>query len=265
MAKEANGAGNGGRKAKVQNGHGQKAADQKRGQTNAKARTQGQRPSPESKSLFHGAEAVTALAVQEHKTSQFKTKMILGLILILVASLSWNSVQSWTRPEPKLLGMTTDGRVQELPLLDKPLSNRQVLIDWVKRHIPEMYDWNYANFRGELNQLLEFMRPVTLDSFRQQLDQSGILKRVREDFLILQGRITDDPLVQNEFVAQGTRVWVIEIPMRLIYESGEKKDGQRERITQDIIFRAYVARANPMEYPGGLILAKFEVSGRGRN
>ncbi|TBW57353.1 type IV secretion protein IcmL [Marinobacter halodurans] len=205
-----------------------------------------------------------ALVVMGHNTSRLKTRLIVGLFLVAAVSLTWNSVQNWTRPEPKLLGMTTDGRIQELPLLDKPLANRQVLIDWVRRHIPTMYDFNYANYHGELNKLLKFMKPVTLDSFREMLDKSGILDRVTSDFLILQGRIVDEPLVQNDFVVKGTRVWVVEIPMKLIYDAGEKERGRRERINQDIIFKAYIARANPLEYPGGLILAKFGVSPRKR-
>lgn len=221
---------------------------------------QPERPQPQS--LGHGGEALAALAVNIHKTSRFKTKLVLALLAALTFSLAWNAVQNWTQPEPKLLGMTEDGRVQDLPLLDEPLDNRQVLIDWTRRHIPKMYDFNYANYRGELNKLLEFMKPNTLDSFRSMLDESGILDRVTDDFLILQGRITDEPLVQDEVVAAGTRVWVVEIPMTLIYDSGDEEDGQREQISQDILFRAWVARANPMEFPGGLMLAKFEVSGR---
>ncbi|MFB2351685.1 DotI/IcmL/TraM family protein, partial [Priestia megaterium] len=73
-----------------------------------------------------------------------KGRMILGLTILLVAMVIWNAVLSATRPEPKLLGMTSDGRIQELPLLDAPLDSQQVLFDWVRRNIPSLYDFNYA-------------------------------------------------------------------------------------------------------------------------
>src|SRR5690554_6800386 len=97
---------------------------------------------PEDKPMVYGAEALAALTVSEARLSRLKGRMILGLTLLLVAMVIWNAVLSATRPEPKLLGMTNDGRVQELPLLDAPLDSQQVLFDWVRRNIPSLYDFN---------------------------------------------------------------------------------------------------------------------------
>lgn len=217
---------------------------------------------PELVPAVHGAEMYAALAVREKTFSRFKGKVILGLLLLCIFSLAWNSVQNWTRPEPKLLAMTTDGRIQPLPLLDEPLDNRQTLVDWVRRNIPDLYEFNYANYRGKLNENLSFMQPRTLQSFQRMLNESGILPRVREDFLILRANISNEPLLVGEQVYEGVRVWLMEIPMNLIYDSGEVQNNRRQRVTQRIVFRAWIARANPMEYDGGLMLAKFAVMPR---
>lgn len=75
----------------------------------------------------HGAEALAALVVSAQKSSRFKNKVILILLTICVFSLSWNAVQNWTRPEPRLLATTADGRFMPLPLLDAPIESRSTL------------------------------------------------------------------------------------------------------------------------------------------
>lgn len=207
----------------------------------------------------HGAEIYAALAVREKNYSRFKGFVIIGLLLICIFSLAWNSVQNWTRPEPKLLAVTTDGRFQPLPLLDEPLENRQMIVAWVQRNLPKLYEFNYANYRGKLNENLEFMRPRTLQSFQQMLEESGILPGVREDFLILRANIANEPLIVGEQVYEGVRIWLVEVPMNLIYDSGQVENNRRQRVTQRIVFRAWIARANPLQFDGGLMLAKFSV------
>lgn len=212
--------------------------------------------------VYHGAEALAALVVSEKKNARQKNWFILLLLTVCAFSLSWNAVQNWTRPEPKLLATTADGRIQPLPLLDAPIDSRQTLVNWAKRNIPPLYEFNYANYRGELNKNLAVMRPQTLQSFQEMLNKSGILPKVLSEFLILRANTADEPLVLGTDVYDGVRIWIIETPLNLIYESGDVKNGQRERIVQKIVFRSWVARANPMEYDGGLMLAKFSVQPR---
>lgn len=213
-------------------------------------------------SHIHGAEALAALTVAESKLSRFKGRVVLGLTLALSLSLTWNSIQSATRPEPKLLATTADGRIQPLPLLDSPVESRQVLLDWTRRNIPSLYDFNYANFRSQLNKGLDFTRRPTLENFQEDLNKSGILSKVRNEFLILRANLVNEPVILSETVVQGRRVWVMEVPLDLIYDSGEVKNGQRQKINQPIVFTAWIARANPIEFDGGLMLAKYSVKTR---
>lgn len=229
------------------------------------AKSSRQQKDPSSSAMVpahHGAEALAALVVSAQKIARFKNYVILILLTICVFSLSWNAVQNWTRPEPKLLATTADGRFMPLPLLDAPIESRSTLANWAKRNIPPLYEFNYSNFRGSLNKNLSIMRPQTLQSFQEMLNASGILPKVRNEFLILRANMAGEPLVLGTEVFQGVRIWIIETPLNLIYESGNVENGQRERIVQRIVFRSWVARANPMEYDGGLMLAKFSVQPR---
>jgi intracellular multiplication protein IcmL len=232
-------------------------------------KSEGARPTkpaaqPNGKQSLHGAEAVAALVVVSTNFSRFKNWMILLLVAVTLFSLAWNSVQFATQPEPKLLGMTSDGRIQELPLLDAPIDSRSVIIEWAGRNIPKLYDFNYVNYRGQLNKSLEFTAQNTLLSFQRMLDQSGILPKVRDEFLILRAVVENEPVVLGEDVIKGVRVWLVELPINLIYDSGatEADNKRRRQITQKIIFRAWIARASPLEYDGGLMLAKFVVQPR---
>ncbi|KXS55109.1 MAG: IcmL protein [Marinobacter sp. T13-3] len=238
-----------------------KAPPRKTGKKSAPP-TKGKPTGLEEVPVYHGAEALAALTVAESKHSRFKGRVVLGLTLALAASLGWNSVQTATRPEPKLLATTVDGRIQELPLLDAPIESRQVLLDWVRRNIPDLYDFNYVNFRAQFNQALDFTRRATMEAFYQDLNDSGILPKVRKEFLILRANIVQDPVITNEKIIQGRRVWIVEVPMNLVYDSGDVQNGKRQRITQPILFTAWVARANPLEFDGGLMLAKYSISNR---
>jgi len=213
-------------------------------------------------SHLHGAEALAAMSVSESKLSRFKSKVILGLTLCLMLSLGWNSIQSATRPEPKLLATTADGRIFPLPLLDAPIESRTVILDWTRRNIPTLYDLDYVNYRSSLNKALDFTRRKTLDSFNDDLVTSGILTKIQDEFLILRANIVNEPVIINEQLIQNRRVWIIEVPMDLIYDSGDVVQGQRKKITQPILFTAWIARANPVEFDGGLMLAKYNVQNR---
>lgn len=212
--------------------------------------------------MVYGAEALAAATVSESKLSKLKSRLILLLVALVFGLLVWVSVLEASRPEPRLLGMTVDGRIQELPLLDAPLESRQILMDWVRRNIPDLYDWNYANYRAELDKARAYTQQITLDQFRTDLQESGVLTQVINDFLILRANIVNEPVVINETTVKGRRLWVVEIPMTLVYDSGEVRDGQRRRINQDILFTAWVVRSNVLEYDSGLMLAKYAIQPR---
>ena len=228
----------------------------------AAAKRQAKPEMPKDVPMVYGAEAIAAITVSEAKLSRFKGRAILALLLICVSLVFWNAALHASKPEPKLLGVTQDGRFQELPLLDEPLESRQVLIDWVRRNIPDLYDWNYANYRKELNEARDYTQQVTLEKFKTDLETSGVLPKVLNDFLILRANIVDEPVVVNETEVKGRRLYVVEIPLRLIYDSGEVENGQRRRINQDILFTAWVVRANVLEYDAGLMLAKYAIQQR---
>lgn len=128
--------------------------------------------------------------------------------------------------------------------------------------MPNLFNFNYVNYRSQLQNALDFTQPVTLDRFREDIDSSGILGKVRDEFLILRATIVNEPLIVKEFVNKGRRIWVVEIPMDLIYDSGEVRDGSRRRINQNILFTAWIARSSIMEYDGGLMLAKYSIKTR---
>jgi len=213
-------------------------------------------------SMIHGAEALAALTVAESKLARAKSRIILGLFVLTIALIGWNATLQASKPEPKLLGMTVDGRVQPLPLLDEPLESRQILIDWVRRNIPDLYDWNYANFATEWNKARNYTQQVTLEEFTSDLESSGILSKVRNEFLILRANITNEPVIVDETITSGRRLYVVEIPMTLVYDSGDVEAGHRRQINQDILFTAWVVRASVLEYDGGLMLAKYAVQQR---
>ena len=214
---------------------------------------------PEQTSMIYGAEALAALTVAESKLSRFKGRVILILVIFALGLLFWNVTLHATKPEPRLLAVTKDGRYQPLPLLDEPLESRQVLMDWVRRNIPDLYDWNYANFGAELNKMRDYVQQITLEEFADDLEASGILSKVQSEFLILRASITNEPLIVNETVINGRRVYVVEIPMRLVYDSGDVSAGKRRQINQDILFTAWIVRASILEYDAGLMLAKYSV------
>lgn len=214
---------------------------------------------PKDVPMVYGAEALAALTVAESKNARLKSKFILFLLILCVALIGWNAILHASKPEPKMLGMTVDGRIQELPLLDEPLESRQILMDWTRRNIPDLYDWNYSNFRAELNKARDFVQQVTLEEFSTDLEESGILPKVRKEFLILRANITNEPVVVNETTVKGRRLYVLEIPMTLVYDSGDIEAGQRRQINQDILFTAWVVRASILEYDAGLMLAKYAV------
>lgn len=217
---------------------------------------------PKERPMVYGAEALAALTVSESRLSKLKGRMILGLTVLLTVMVIWNAVLSASRPEPKLLGMTNDGRIQELPLLDAPLESRQLLFDWVRRNIPSLYDFNYANYQSQIGKARDFTEKVTLESFMEDMESSGILRKVKNDFLILRANIVNEPIVTSESMIKGRRMWVVEVPMNLVYDSGDVQDGRRRQINQPILFTAWVVRANVLEYDGGLMLAKYEISER---
>jgi len=219
----------------------------------------------DSTKVYHGAEAVAALVVSAQAQARTKTKIILVLMAVLSLSLIWNTIQSATRPEPKLLAVTNDGRVQPLPLLDAPIDNRATIVDWARRNLPKLYDFNYVNYQAALNKNLDFTGKKTNESFISMLNSAGILSKVVDEFLIMRATIAAEPIITKEMVVGGTRVWVVETPMNLIYDSGEVRDNQRRQIEQPIVFKAWIARASPVQYEGGLMLAKFEVLPRHGN
>lgn len=223
-------------------------------------------PAGAGSKLIHGAEALMTLVVAESRHSRFKSNLILGLIGLVVILAIAVSVQSASRPEPKILGLDNKGQVIPLPLLDQPYYTAEQVTSWVKEEIPELYKFSYSDYREQLNKHLSIMRPATLQAFVNMLSDSGILPKVREESLNLRAVPVNNAVIHGEGKVDGVHVWVTEIPLDLIYDSGvvDTTTRQRKQIVQPIVFRAWVARASLLEFKDGKILAKFEVLQRNR-
>jgi len=157
--------------------------------------------------------------------------------MILLGSIALNFVQGvvigyhYTHPvPPKYFASTSDGRLIEIVALDKPNMSSSSVAQWIVRAINEIYSFDYARYKGELNEAgTKYFTPEGFKEFVHSMNSQGVLDTIIRKRLVVKTVVTSAPALEDEGLHGGVYTWKFTVPIIISYQ-GASIDNKREKV-----------------------------------
>lgn len=147
------------------------------------------------------------------------------------------------------------------PLTDRLLSDDQVLT-FAKNACKEMYNYDFINYKSNLQKLRNFFTYNGYEQFLEALDNSGNLKAVIQRNMIVSGQVMDVK-IKNQGAIQDRYGWRLEVKVRVSYFRNANDNSRVSTIIEDYVGDVLVVRMpTQIYYPNGVAVsyAVFEKS-----
>ena len=204
----------------------------------------------------YGGDVLAVALGQSIKEGRVKSIIIFALFVVLVVSIVGNYVQFNYLPQTKVVTQTVDGRILPIPTLDEPVLSDARVLNWSAEKFEKLYDMDFTDISSLPSRLSLFMLPGAKDQFIQGIRDAGIIDKVISERLVAKAIRTAPPSLTNSYIKKGRYIWVIEMPMSIIFEG---TGGSSGREVQNIVVRGRVGREHIMKSDDGVVIGSVEI------
>ncbi|MBG78267.1 MAG: type IV secretion protein IcmL [Alphaproteobacteria bacterium] len=167
--------------------------------------------------------------------------LIIGILVLAILGII-NSRQ----PENRYFATTEDGRLIPMVALNQPNLSTPALLSWVAQAATEVMTFGFNDYRRRLQESSRNFTRTGWESFTTALNQSGIISTIEQRRQVVTAVPAGAPILESEAVVAGRYQWVVQIPMKLSYQTGA------ERRTRSILVRIVVVRVPRLESSNGV-------------
>lgn len=158
------------------------------------------------------------------------------------------------QPEPKYFATSADGRITPIYPLTAPMVSDSALLQWANQAAVAAYTYNFATYRGELQEASEYFTPSGWRDFEEALQSSRNLETVISKKLVVTAVATGAPVILDRGVLDNHYSWKVQMPLLVTYESASTT------IQQPILVTMLITRVSTLNVPKGIAIAQFVAS-----
>ena len=157
-----------------------------------------------------------------------------------------------SRPEPRYFATTTQGQLLPLVPLDKPHQSAAEVTNFAVKAVTTSLTYDFANYRADFNNALQFFtKPVGWNEFVDAVHKSQMLELVQAKRLNTTAVANNAVIVREGINARGVYEWVVQMPIRVTYQSASEVTGQNFLLTVNI------ERLQTYESPYAMAISRF--------
>lgn len=179
-------------------------------------------------------------------------RVALGLALsttVLAATTAW---LAFSRPEPRYFATTSDGQLLPLVPLDRPHQSAAEVSNFAVKAVTTSLTYDFANYRADFNNALQyFTKPTGWNQFVEAVQKSQMLDLVQSRRLNTTAVANNAVIVREGINERGVYEWMVQIPLRVTYQSASEVTGQNFMITVNI------ERLQTYESPYAMAISRF--------
>ena len=173
------------------------------------------------------------------------------VVVCLVCALAY---MSFFPTKSNYYATTTSGSVVQLHSLSEPVVNDAYLTQWASVAARDAYNINFLDDQDKLDAVEKRFTEAGWTSFKESMQQSGLLKTVAEKKLIMTAIASDDAIIIDRSIQHGHYTWIIQMPMLISFESASQKVSKKTITTVEVI------RVPVLQDPlGGIEINSFSV------
>ena len=153
--------------------------------------------------------------------------------------------------KPLYFATTHGWQIQKLYPLDSPVLSDQQLLQWSEKAVISIYNFNFVNYRKQLQDASIYFTNNGYTDFMQALKGSNNLETVKEKKLLVSAVVTDQPVIIAQGLIGTTYAWRVQMPILITWQSASYHQPQRELIT------LVIERQSTLEKPEGVAINQF--------
>lgn len=150
------------------------------------------------------------------------------------------------QPENRYFATTEDGRLVPLVPLNQPNLSGPALMSWVAQAATEVMTFGFNDYRRRLQEASRNFTRSGWESFTEAMERARIIETVEANQQVVSAAPEAAPILVSEGVVNGRYQWVIEMPLRVSYQSGNRVQ------SNSLLVTLVVVRVPRLESPNGV-------------
>lgn len=176
---------------------------------------------------------------------------LLIAVILLIASIAAFVYIVTHPPAPQYFATTINGRITPLIPLDQPNMPPSTVQQWANSAAIAAYNYNFVNYRQELQAASEFFTPDGWQGYINALKSSNNLNAVIDKKLVVSAVATGAPVILDQGVIDGTYTWKVQIPILVTYQSPSQS------VRQEVMITMVIQRISTLNSARGIGISSF--------
>jgi intracellular multiplication protein IcmL len=167
-----------------------------------------------------------------------------AIILVLLGAMYF--VIHTSQAQDRYFATTEDGRLIPMVALSEPNLSTPALMSWVAQASTEVMTFGFNDYRRRLQESSRNFTRRGWESFTQALQKSRIIEMVEANQQVVTAAPAGAPILDSEGLVAGRYQWVIQLPLVLTYQSGNRTKND------NLLVKVVVVRVPRLESPNGV-------------
>lgn len=206
-----------------------------------------------SQSPDYGQLETVLMRADVYRTAYRRMSIVaLALLVVTVIAVCAAVSLALTRPEPRYFATTTDGRIQPLIPLDRPHLSAAEVSTYAAEAVTSSFTYSFATYQQDFQRAQQyFTKPRGWNSFVEAIQKSGTLDLVKNRRLNTTAIAQRAVIVREGVGANGTYEWIVQMRVRVTYQSASEVTGQNLMVTVTL------QRLQSYEHPRGAAISRI--------
>ncbi len=163
--------------------------------------------------------------------------------LLIIAIISYMGV---SKSEDRYFATTADGRIMKMIPLNRANKTTSALMSWVARSATEIMTFGFHDYQTRLQKSSRYFTRRGWEGFTKALQHSKIIEAVEASSQVVTCKPRSAPILVEEGVFNGRYRWVVDLPLKVNYQSSKKSRSDNLNV------RMVIDRVTSLENPDGV-------------
>ncbi len=177
--------------------------------------------------------------------NMLRLSLLLGVVIVGLIGVMFYVVNIH-QPENRYFATTEDGRLIPMVPLNQPNLSTPALMSWVAQAATEVMTFGFNDYRRRLQESSRNYTKRGWESFTGALQKSRIIEMVDANQQVVTAAPQGAPILESEGLVAGRYQWVIQVPLTVTYQSGNRTK------TDNMLVTVVVVRVPRLESPNGV-------------
>ncbi|MDB2682772.1 type IVB secretion system apparatus protein IcmL/DotI [Alphaproteobacteria bacterium] len=175
--------------------------------------------------------------------NMLRLSLVQGVVILFLIGAMYFVIHV-NQPEDRYFATTEDGRLVPLVPLGQPNLSTPALTSWVAQAATEVMTFGFNDYQRRLQESSRHFTRRGWDSFTKALQEANTVDSIAALNQIVTAAPRSAPVILSEKLVNGRYEWLVQMPILLNYESGEKTKTETYVLTLKVVRVSRLESAN---------------------